>query len=94
MSFVIGCLGAVIVLGLFCGGMYVGWCVRTYFEERIDEKVEDLRPAAPVLPQLTDEQMTRMREDQEAFETMLHYSPEQAYGLKTDPLQSLMRNKE
>lgn len=93
MSFVIGCLGAIIVLGLFFGGAYVGWSVRTYFEERVDEKVEDLRPELPSPTQMSPEQIQQFKEDQEAFETMLHYSSEQAYGVKVDPLSQLARKE-
>lgn len=93
MSFVVGILGGLLVVALVFSGAWIGWTARSYFEERIEEKAEALRPVSP-MPALTDEQITELKEDQEAFSTMLHYSPEIAYGLKTDPLQSLMRKKE
>ena len=93
MSFVIGFIGAIIVLGLFGSGMYFGWSMRTYMEERIDEKAEALRPAAPSPQEMTPEQIQRFREDQEAFETMLHYSSDMAYGIESDPLEQLAKKE-
>ena len=92
-TFVIGCLGAIIVLGLFGSGVYVGWAVRTYMEERIDEKAEELRPATPSPQEMTPAQIQRFREDQEAFETMLHYSSDMAYGITSDPLEQFAKKE-
>jgi len=92
-TFVIGCLGAIIVLALFGSGVYVGWAVRTYIEERIDEKAEELRPATPSPQEMTPEQLQEFKEDQEAFGVMLHYSAEQAYGIEGNPLEQLAKKE-
>ena len=55
--------------------------------------LEELTPAAPELPSPTDEQMRQFKEDQEAFEAMLHYSPEMAYGITGDPLRDAARRE-
>ena len=93
MSFVVGALGGLFVFVLFVSGMYVGWAARSYFEERIEEKAEALRPAAPEIQPMTAEQIQEFKEDQEAFSTMLHYSPEQAYGITGDPLPKLTKKE-
>ena len=87
--FFLGVLVVVLVDGLFALGMWLGWSARIRYEKHL----ESLQPEAPEPQAMTPEQMEQFRQDQEAFETMLHYSPEIAYELITDPLQELARKE-
>ena len=89
-AFLLGVLGALSVLALLSTGAIIGWKARTAYTAHL----EALRPPAPEPHEMTPEELERFRQDQEAFETMLHYSPEIAYGLQSDPLQEMARKKE
>lgn len=88
-AFFIGVLGALTVVVPLCIGAIIGWKAHSVYRSHLEE----LAPAAPELPSPTDEQMRQFKEDQEAFEAMLHYSPEMAYGITGDPLRDAARRE-
>jgi len=83
-AFFIGVLGALTVLAPLCIGAFMGWKAHAAYTAHL----EALQPPPEHEPP-SAEQMRRFKEDQEAFEAMLHYSPEMAYGVTGDPLRDL-----
>ena len=88
MTYVLlGAVGAISVLLLFISGAIIGWTANVRYRQHL----EALRPAAAEPAKPTPEQLAQFKADQEAFEAMLHYSPEIAYGLQNDPLKAIER---
>ena len=87
--FLFGAAGAISVLLLFIGGAIIGWKAHSKYTAHL----ESLRPAPVEHHTPTAEEMERFREDQEAFEAMLHYSPAMAYGIINDPLKEAARKE-
>jgi hypothetical protein len=84
-AFFIGVLGAFAVVAPLCIGAIMGWKAHAAYTAHL----EALQPPPPEQEPPSAEQMRRFMEDQEAFEAMLHYSPETAYGLTGDPLRDI-----
>jgi hypothetical protein len=75
MNYIIyGAVGVIAVLLLFITGTYTGWRLRVAYEKHNRKVVHE---------SLTEEQKQRYRQDQQAFETMLNYNPDMAYGIAT-----------
>lgn len=85
-SFLSGVLGALAVVVLLCTGAILGWKAHAFvWEHRAPEAAPQHTPTA--------EEIRRFKEDQEAFEAMLHYSPEMAYGVTGNALQDAARKE-
>ena len=85
-SFLFGVLGAFAVIVLLCTGAILGWKAHAFvLEHRAPEPAPQHTPTA--------EELRRFKEDQEAFEAMLHYSPEMAYGVTGNALQDAARKE-
>ena len=70
--FVYGCLGVLAVLALLSIGAFLGWRLRVAYDRHNRKVVQE---------GVTEEQLKRFRMDQEAFDAMMNYSTEVAYGL-------------
>lgn len=73
MEFVLGFLGALLAVGLFAGGVILGW--------RGNEKFRD-QTQRVTAEQLTEEQKRRVAEEQEAWMALHNYSVEDAYNVR------------
>lgn len=72
MSFLWGVIGAVLVIVLFGCGVAVGWKIQTMQHK---EAVRQEQKAK------SEEELKAAREEREAFDQLMSYSPEQAYKL-------------
>ena len=86
-AFLLGAFGAVLVIAPLCIGAIIGWKAH-------DKYTASLQPSAPEMRQPTEAELAQFKADQEAFEAMLHYSSERAYGLINDDLQELARKEQ
>lgn len=68
---VYGAVGVLAVLLFLFGGAVLGWKARVAYEEH-NKKV--------IRQELTEEERRKFQESQEAFEAMLNYNVETAYG--------------
>ena len=69
MDFLFGALGAVLALGLFNAGVFVGWRLHGRFcRPKADSPDED--------------SIRQMKAEQDAFRQLTHYSAEVAYGIQ------------
>jgi hypothetical protein len=71
-TFFYGVLGMLVTLLLFAGGVVLGWHLRI----RYDDKTK-----AAVHIELTEQEKKRQKEDAQAFDQLVNYGPEIAYGL-------------
>lgn len=86
MTYVIyGAVGVVAVLLLLFGGAFLGWKLHAKYIAHKNRIVRE---------ELTEEQRQKFAADQAAWEAMMNYSTETAYGLTNDPLEELSRKKE
>lgn len=69
--FVYGAVGALAVLGLLALGFFIGWKCRKKFEHNDPVPMEEM----------TEEHRHQMLAQQMAFESMLNYNQDTAYGL-------------
>lgn len=69
MEFLYGALGAVAVIALFSLGVFAGWRLHGRYCRPKAEKPDD-------------EALRRLKEEQEAFHQLTHYSADVAYGLR------------
>ena len=84
MTYIIyGAVGVIAVLLLFAGGVFAGWKLHVAYEKH-NHKV--------VTESVSEEEKREFLAQQKAFDNMLHYNVNQAYGL-TDPLYEL-QNRE
>lgn len=75
MKYVIfGAVGVLVVLILLLVGAYIGWRLHKAYEKHNRKVAHET---------LTEEQKHQIREEQRAFDAMLNYTPEMAYGLQT-----------
>lgn len=73
MTYVIyGALGMLAVLGLLAAGAAIGWKARGAWQEHARKAVAK---------EATEEERKQLAEEQRAFEGMLNYNLEQAYGM-------------
>lgn len=70
-NMIYGAAGVLSVLLLLFIGAFIGWKVRIAYEKH-NRKV--------LVEQLSEEERSRLIEDQRAFEDMLHYNIDMAYG--------------
>lgn len=71
MNFLIGFIGAILCIGLFSGGIYTG--LKLYPRLHKQEREE-----------LTEEEHKKLVEQQQAFQQLMNYSVEDAYGIGND----------
>jgi hypothetical protein len=74
MSVLIGALGALSVLALLVGGFFIGW--KAY------PRVHKLDPA---IQKMSETEKKALLDQQRAFEQVLNYSTETAYGMNRSP---------
>lgn len=67
-----GAAGVIGVLLLLLTGVWIGWKGRVAYEKHNTRVVEET---------MTEEQRQQFLASQRAFDAMLHYNSEQAYGL-------------
>lgn len=67
-----GAIGVVAVLLLLLSGVLIGWKLRVAYDKHNVKVVQE---------QMTEEQKQDFLASQRAFEAMLNYNTEQAYGL-------------
>lgn len=79
MDFVLGFLGALLVLVLALAGFALGWWVRGVFEKN--------RRAVPV-QQAAEDERRRLTEQQNAFRRIQNYTVEDAYGMNRSELKA------
>ena len=72
----LGVLGAVLALGLVAGGFAAGWKMNNFCREKT---------VAAAAEALTEQEKQRLKEDQEAFQELLNYNADKAYGLDKYP---------
>ena len=72
ISFIYGALGMLAVLGLLAVGAFLGWKFTGMFERYRRERVQE---------EVTQEQRRQLAAQQQAFEEMLRYNQDTAYGL-------------
>lgn len=86
MTYVIyGAVGIVVVLLLFIGGAFLGWKLHARYLAHNTRIIRE---------EYTEEQKQKFAADQAAWDAMMNYSTEMAYGLVTDPLEELAKKKE
>lgn len=71
-EFMYGVLGALLTVALFAGGVIAGWHIRIRYEDKTK---------AAVHTELSEQEKRRQKEDAQAFDQLVNYSPEMAYGL-------------
>ncbi len=71
MSFLVGFIGAILCIALFSAGIYFG--LKLYPKLHKTEKEK-----------LTEEEMKKLAEQQQAFQQLMNYSVEDAYGMGND----------
>lgn len=71
MNIVYGAVGVIAVLLLLCIGAIIGWKARIAFEEH-NRKV--------IRQELTEEERKKFQAEQEAFDAMINYNVDMAYG--------------
>ena len=71
MNMVYGAVGVIAVLLLLFTGAIIGWKVRIAFEEH-NRKV--------IRQELTEEERRKFQAEQEAFDAMINYNVDMAYG--------------
>ena len=76
MDVILGALGALLFVAVFGGGVLTGWKAHERF----------CRPTAKA-PE--EEELKRLRAEQEAFRQLTHYNADIAYGVQTsaDPFE-------
>lgn len=70
--FVYGVLGMLFTIGLFMGGVCLGWHLRIRFVHKTN---------AAVKTELSEKEKREAREAAKAFDTLVNYNPDVAYGL-------------
>lgn len=75
MEYVIfGAVGVVAVLLLLISGAILGWKLHKAYQKHNTRVVQE---------SISEEQLHQLQEEQRAFDAMLNYTPEMAYGLRT-----------
>lgn len=67
-----GAVGTLAVLGLLAGGFFIGWKANTAFVKNSRQRAAE---------EATEEQKRAVLAQQQAFENMLSYNVDTAYGL-------------
>lgn len=85
MTYVIyGAVGVIAVLLLLICGAFLGWKARIAWEKHNTKVIHE---------ELTEEKRRQFLADQEAFEAMINYSPDTAYGLTPNTLENLAKKE-
>ena len=74
--FIYGVLGMLLTVALFTGGVFLGWHLRIRYTDKTKTAVR---------AELTEQQKREAKEAAQAFDTLVNYSPEMAYGLNRTP---------
>ena len=72
VSLIYGAVGMLVVLGLLALGAFLGWKVTRMSDRYRRERVQE---------EMTQEQRRELAAQQQAFEEMLRYNQDTAYGL-------------
>lgn len=80
-----GAVGVIAVLLLLLGGAFLGWKLHAAYLKHNTRVVRE---------ELTEEQKQKFAADMAAWDAMMNYSTEAAYGLTRDPLEALKGKKE
>ena len=72
MSLIYGAAGMLAVLGLLAVGVFLGWKATRMFDRYRTKRAEE---------EITQEQRRQLAAQQQAFEEMLRYNQDTAYGL-------------
>ncbi len=75
MQFIYGALGVISVLLIFAVGVVIGWKACKADEARRSHRIE---------VELGERERLQLKQEQEAFNTMLGYNIEMAYGIGDD----------
>jgi len=67
-----GVLGMLLAIALFGGGAALGWHLHIRFQDKTK---------AAVHIEMSEQEKRRQKEDAQAFDMLVNYSPEMAYGL-------------
>ena len=70
--FVYGVLGMLFTIALFAGGVFLGWHLRIRFVHKTN---------AAVKSELSEKEKREAREAAKAFDTLVNYNPDVAYGI-------------
>ena len=70
--FIYGVLGMLFTVALFALGVAVGWHLRIRYTARTADAVKT---------ELSEQEKRRQKEDAQAFDQLVNYGPEIAYGL-------------
>ena len=74
MEFLIGALGAILIIALFAAGVLLGWKL----------KAADVKRSKYETDPLTEQEARRLKDEQEAFSMIQNYNVEDAYGMNRD----------
>lgn len=72
MEFIIGAIGALVILALLFGGVVIGWKLKAYEVQHTQRVTAET---------LTESQKKMIRDQQEAWQQIHDYNVETAYGL-------------
>lgn len=75
MNVLFGALGMLLVLALLALGFLLGWKMNTVWRSHAKKVVAD---------EVSEQELMRLKAEQRAFEGMLNYNTEMAYGLVPD----------
>ena len=71
-QFIYGAIGVIVALLLFSAGVLLGWKLNDSYRAHAKQTVAK---------ELTEAERRRAKEDAEAFNTMMNYSSDVAYGI-------------
>jgi hypothetical protein len=81
---VYGAVGVIAVLLLLFTGAIIGWKLHISYIQHNHRVIRE---------ELTEEKKQKFLADQEAFDAMINYSPEMAYGLAPDTISQLAKKE-
>lgn len=71
-----GALGVLFVLALLAFGVFLGWKAREAWQKHTRRAVTH---------ELTEQEIRKLKAEQDAFNGLLNYNTDTAYGLNSDP---------
>ena len=83
--FIYGVLGMLFTVALFAGGVFLGWHLRIRYTKKTQAVVRE---------ELTEQQKREAKEAAQAFDTLVNYNPEMAYGLNKTRLYEASSDEE
>lgn len=72
--FIYGVLGMLFTVALFSGGVFLGWHLRIRYTDKTKLAAHE---------ELTEQQKREAKEAAKAFDQLVNYNPEIAYGLRS-----------